>query len=993
MENQDMISSPRKRLKMDTDTMDRDQNPQRSTEFTPSDKENLSSLAKASMDFHSLQTHKEEDVGITEFISPDLPGFTGILKKRYTDFLVNEILSSGAVVHLDNLKATNPPGSEEPVSEVKTELPESANLDASTNGAVSESAETSADQTITNYVKNGRATEKVENVNPNEGVMEEVSKHEVPKQEVPKQEVPMQEVSKQEVPKQEVPKQEVPKQEMAEMKGSKTVPLSSESTSLELPTGVVSDNKTVAPAITSVAQWQSYAGEPKGFQLTPADEAIMKSFFEHDVVQEILALFNRVLNSPHRKPKDYGIVKSSPITDRELRKTIHQELRRIFSSRLESFTDDGALLISVAPEKSVWGSGGRGGRGVSSTGRQNNWGRQSQGNVRLGWRELGGDYLHFTLYKENKDTMEVIAFLARQLQTKPQSFQFAGTKDRRAVTAQRISAYHVRADRMVQVGRTLRQAKIGNYEYQPCGLELGESNGNEFVITLRDCQFPSIASGNDKDRITAASAIVDAAAKHFSDKGYLNYFGLQRFGTFSTRTDTIGKLMLQGNFQGAVSAILSFSPESLAAAQGPSLSTDTISSEDKARAWAINSFNLSGKSHSALDSLPRKFSAEFNLIRYLGVKDRSHDYLGAMQSIPRNLRLMYVHAYQSLIWNLAASHHWKHSGFEVMVGDLVLIDEHKEKNMVIKPEEPEHIDADGEVIIKPAAEDSARSADERFVRARALSQEDVASGTYSIYDVVLPTPGFDVLYPDNEVMKSFYKDTMASEVGGGLDPYDMRRSWKDVSLSGSYRKLLAKPSKEITFEVRAYTRDDEQFVETDMDRINKQRGEQSDSGGNAQEYTLGERHMNGHGTRGMKDGEAVDRGGAKPDPTSAAVKTKSASTTDDIKVEDGKEVQSDPLSAAIKTEPTSDTNHTNVEEGEAVMSDVAPAPIKVEPVSDDTHMKMEEGDEVAADEAPAKLAVILKLQLGSSQYATMALRELMKLGGVRTYKPDFGGGR
>ena len=65
---------------------------------------------------------KETACGITEFVSPDLLGFSGILKKRfvfsiatidnslshthrYADFLVNEILPSGEVVHLDNLKA------------------------------------------------------------------------------------------------------------------------------------------------------------------------------------------------------------------------------------------------------------------------------------------------------------------------------------------------------------------------------------------------------------------------------------------------------------------------------------------------------------------------------------------------------------------------------------------------------------------------------------------------------------------------------------------------------------------------------------------------------------------------------------------------------------------------------------------------------------------------------------------------------------------------
>ena len=83
---------------------------------------------------------KEAACGITEFVSPELLGFSGILKKRYafwilvihtlakvhryTDFLVNEILPSGEVVHLDNLKAS-------PKSHKHTELLKTAGKAAS----------------------------------------------------------------------------------------------------------------------------------------------------------------------------------------------------------------------------------------------------------------------------------------------------------------------------------------------------------------------------------------------------------------------------------------------------------------------------------------------------------------------------------------------------------------------------------------------------------------------------------------------------------------------------------------------------------------------------------------------------------------------------------------------------------------------------------------------------------------------------------------------
>src|SRR5271154_2391942 len=43
---------------------------------------------------------KEAEVGITTYVRANMRSGAGLLKKRYTDFLVNEILPTGEVLHL-----------------------------------------------------------------------------------------------------------------------------------------------------------------------------------------------------------------------------------------------------------------------------------------------------------------------------------------------------------------------------------------------------------------------------------------------------------------------------------------------------------------------------------------------------------------------------------------------------------------------------------------------------------------------------------------------------------------------------------------------------------------------------------------------------------------------------------------------------------------------------------------------------------------------------
>ncbi|KAL8805974.1 MAG: hypothetical protein Q9182_001631 [Xanthomendoza sp. 2 TL-2023] len=889
---------------------------------------------------------KEMQCGIVEYVSPHLPGFTGILKKRYTDFLVNEILPNGRVVHLENFtkhpeqkergqEASNSPQKQTIWLEQPVQPPQHPT-------STEEEVRPHFVSTNLNQIEEGlRRKEKVYMRHGPDSLSLVNGKDDLHLDSLNATTPPVGNGNT----KHEVPQTTRSDSEHGDH-GAPHIDEEKETTASEQPntgSNKVSDvaNPTALaqplPAGT-VGGWQAYArSEANGrgstsnsIQLSDQDKDLLTSYFDIEVVEQILSLFQRVLAAPQKKGRDFGTVTTKSIP-RDVRTDIHQALRRIFSSRLESSTsDDGAMVISAANQSSS--------RGKQTNGGRNDWNKKpQQPNGKAGWAVLGGDFLHFTLYKENKDTMEVISYLAKVLKLRTGLFQFAGTKDRRGITTQRASVYRIQAKKLIDAGRSLRNARIGNYEYHTQGLQLGDLTGNEFVITLRDCHFQG-DEGLDIDvKRDMASSVLRAAIENFTSHGFINYYGLQRFGSFSTGTHTIGRSMLQGDFKSACNAILCYNPAALAAAQhDPDQQQSSISRDDKARASALHAFATTGRSQQALNELPRKFSAEACLIRHLAHSNYKTDYLGALQTINRNLRLMYVHAYQSLVWNTAATTRWRIYGAKVLPGDLVLVTEHPDPSTQLSANGGEDVDQDGEPIVPASSDDRAYTSDEIFTRARHVTEAELAAPEceISIFDLVLPTPGYDILYPANDSAK-IYKDFMASEEGGGLDPMDMRRKWKDVSLSGSYRKLLAKPLKKIEWELKTYGAkgEDEQFVETDAERLRRWGGEKQSQGQN--------------GSSAPCDKE-IDE-----ESTQGALRYASSPT----------------VSTAIDSSAT------------AINAETITAP------------DGSKGDDDAGEAKNDKIAVVLKMQLGSSTYATMALRELMKEGGVRTWKAEFSGGR
>ncbi|EDO30703.1 predicted protein, partial [Nematostella vectensis] len=334
------------------------------------------------------------------------------------------------------------------------------------------------------------------------------------------------------------------------------------------------------------------------------------------------------------------------------------------------------------------------------------------------WPAGRPDHCKFVLFKENKDTMEAISLLAKLLHVKPGVFGYAGTKDRRGVTVQEVSGYKVLAERLQGLNNTLRGLRLGNFEYCKEKLRLGDLSGNHFVITLRN------VSGNCE--------VIERAMTSLKDVGFINYFGLQRFGTSCVPTHHIGRALILSQWSEAVDLIL-----------------NPREGKPKDFNKALEYWKSTGDAKGALSRLARKKCIESYLLQGF-VNQGSQDLVGALQMIPRNTRLMYVHAYQSYIWNNMVSHRIREYGLVPVEGDLVV---------------------------------------SGHTQVRTLSHDDISSQKYSIHDVVMPVPGYDVTYPGKDV-RDWYRELMAVD---GVDIDKMRHRVKDYSLSGAYRPIIIKP--------------------------------------------------------------------------------------------------------------------------------------------------------------------------------------------------------
>ncbi|XP_076896705.1 multisubstrate pseudouridine synthase 7-like [Bidens hawaiensis] len=393
----------------------------------------------------------------------------------------------------------------------------------------------------------------------------------------------------------------------------------------------------------------------------------------------------------------------------------------------------------------------------------------------------------FHLCKENKDTQEALGVIGKMLGIQPRSFGFSGTKDKRAVTTQQVTVFKQRANKLASLNKRLIGIKVGNFCYVNEGLVLGQLHGNRFTVTLRG------VAADSEDTVKAAA---DALGKH----GFINYFGMQRFGTGSVPTHLIGAKLLRGEWKEAVGMIL----------DPRDGERDDIR---RIREYYKESEDIDG----TLRQLPRFLVAEKAILQCL--KKSPGNYLQAMKAVPRTLRMMYVHSYQSYLWNHAASMRVQKYGIDkVVLGDLVYCNE-ESCNEVKQVDDSEYED----IVCNDSSENNhldeadAHASEENYTSVKVVNNEDLASGRYTYTDVVLPLPGSRVIYPHNDIEQ--YYQHLANKDGVSLTESTHNvKEFSLTSMTGAYRRVFGK-AKDFEWELIKYRDVSIPLTVTDLDIV------------------------------------------------------------------------------------------------------------------------------------------------------------------------------
>lgn len=256
----------------------------------------------------------------------------------------------------------------------------------------------------------------------------------------------------------------------------------------------------------------------------------------------------------------------------------------------------------------------------------------------------GGAFAAATIRLRNWETNRFVRQMSRRLGISSKRVRFAGVKDKRAITTQ---LFTIEAPVDSVLGLRMTDVEVLSVHPTDRHVSLGMLVGNRFSITVSDIE---VGEEEARDRVGSIMEEVEGAG------GFPNFYGLQRFGVQRPVSHLVGERLVRDDVEGACWTYLVH--------PGPG--------EEEETREARRHLEETRDPRQGLRELPKNLGNERNILEHLLHNPGDHE--GALRRLPFNLQLMFVHAFQGLVFNRVVSERMRRgiSLVEPMEGDIVV---------------------------------------------------------------------------------------------------------------------------------------------------------------------------------------------------------------------------------------------------------------------------------------------------------------------------------
>ena len=266
--------------------------------------------------------------------------------------------------------------------------------------------------------------------------------------------------------------------------------------------------------------------------------------------------------------------------------------------------------------------------------------------------------------KVGRTTLDVVLDIARDLHIDRKRTGFAGMKDKKALTRQWICIANMDSEEQFRQVENLDIYKTDFLKITRGRkkLRMGQLKGNKFRILIRDL-----------DDIEKSADVANEVLKELEITGVPNYYGWQRFGKPRTNTHLVGEALIHNDLKEAVRRYVG----------NPS------QSESEENQMARQAYD-DGDLEKSLELMGKGMRYEKMMVRQL-IKDSKKGeltdkaYMNALHALPKPLQRMFVHAYQSYLFNDVVSRRVDMGINKYVEGDIIIDPEER----IIRDKTPE----------------------------------------------------------------------------------------------------------------------------------------------------------------------------------------------------------------------------------------------------------------------------------------------------------------